>query len=79
MPRKKSTRPPSSRASVQQQIETERRQLQRASAVLTCAIHAVERSVDVEVLGDAITAGRDLVDAAAAALEVQTTNTRRAP
>jgi hypothetical protein len=56
-------------ALVRSRIESERRRLQKASAVLSCAILAVEREIDIEVLGDAIAAGRELVDAAIIALD----------
>lgn len=55
---------------IRSRIELERRRLQKASAVLTCALAAVELGrIDIEVLGDAVAAGRDLVDAAVVALD----------
>jgi hypothetical protein len=54
---------------LESRIEAERRRLQQASAVLTCAVLAVDHGVDVEVLGDVISVGRDLVDAAIVALD----------
>jgi hypothetical protein len=77
MARSKSIRAPVAWASVHQQIEAQRRQLQRASAVLTSAIAGVECDVDIEVLGDTITVGRELVDAACGGLDSVNLNSRR--
>lgn len=65
MPTRKSTRPPPARAS----IETQRRQLQRASAVLVGAALVAEHDVDGDVVGDCVTTARELVDAAIVALD----------
>lgn len=55
--------------SAREKIEAERRRLQKASAILIGAALASEQGVDPEVVADAITAGRELVDQAVAALD----------
>jgi hypothetical protein len=69
MPARKSTRPRSPRASARQKIETERRQLLRASAILTGAALAAQHDVDRDVVADAISVGREFVDDAVDALD----------
>lgn len=64
MPKTKSNRP-SARAS----IETERRRLMRASAILTAATLAADHDADAGVIGDCAHVARELVDAAVAALD----------
>jgi hypothetical protein len=54
---------------VEAKIEAERRRLQKASAVLTGAVLAAEEGVDAEIVADAVSVGRELVDAAVNGLD----------
>ena len=63
-PAKKAVRP------VHERLEVQRRKLMRASAVLTVAALAIEHDLDRDVIADAVSAGRELVDAAVIALDL---------
>lgn len=55
---------------VEARIAAERRRLQKASAVLSGAVLAAEQGLDAQVVADAVSAARELVDAAVRALDV---------
>jgi hypothetical protein len=53
----------------QDQIEAERRRLQKASAVLLALIYSLDRGLDLEQAGDAASVALDLVEQAVLALD----------
>jgi hypothetical protein len=53
----------------QDQIEAERRRLQKASAVLLALIYSLDRGLDLEQAGDAASVALDLVGQAGLALD----------
>jgi hypothetical protein len=53
----------------QDQIEAERRRLQKASAVLLALIYSLDRGLDLEQAGDAAGVALDLVEQAVLALD----------
>lgn len=72
MPKTKSTRPPSARAFVQQQVETQRRRLLGADAVIICVQRAIDSRQcppDEIRVGDALGVASELINEAVAALD----------
>lgn len=53
-----------------ERIETERRKLQRASAVLLALVYSSERGLDTEQASDVASVVLDLVEQAVAALDI---------
>lgn len=79
MAAKKSIRPPSARASVQQHIEQQRRRLLGADAIVICVRAALDSRLDTpdEVrIGDALHVASEIINDVVAALETTATARR---
>lgn len=69
MRRAKAKRPAVKAAIIAERVETERRKLQRASAVLLALVYSLERGLDSEQASDVASVALDLVEHALAGLD----------
>lgn len=79
MARKKSNRAPSARASIRQEIEAQRRHLFAADAIVICVQHALDShlvALDELPVSDALQVASDIINDAAAQLEMSARRTR---
>lgn len=72
MPKRKSNRPPTVRASVREEIQTQRRRLLGADAIVICvqrALDSRQAPPDEIRIGDALQVASDIINASVAALD----------
>jgi hypothetical protein len=74
--RAKAKRPAEKVAIIAERVETERRKLQRASAVLLALVYSLDRGLDTEQAGDVASSALELIEQAVGALDIVTLTQR---
>jgi hypothetical protein len=74
--RAKATRLVRKAAIITERVETERRKLQRASAVLLALVYSSERGLEIEQAADVASSALELIEQAVDALDSVTLNAR---